>query len=146
MTTTTVLEVRYAETDMMGIMHHSRYYPWFEVARTDFIKEFGGSYSKMEEAGILMPLTETHAKYLGGLTYEEEAVVVCRLAEMGFAKCKFEYEVYRKSDNKLMTTGYTKHGFVDKDFVPVNLKKKAYDMWELLNSLVYSDEENEHEN
>lgn len=138
--TKTYLTVRYAETDRMGIVHHSRYYPWFEVARTDFIKEFGGSYSKMEEAGILMPLTESHARYFGGLTYEDEAVVLCRLAEMGVAKCRFEYEVYRKSDNKLMTTGYTKHGFVDKNFVPVNLKKKAYDMWKLLDSVVYSGE------
>lgn len=136
----TKITVRYSETDMMGIVYHSRYYPWFEVARTDFIKEFGGSYSKMEETGILMPLTETHAKYFAGLTYEEEAVVVCKLTEMGVAKCTFEYEVYRKSDNKLMTTGYTKHGFVDKNFVPINLKKKAYDMWKLLDSLVYSEE------
>lgn len=141
--TKTYITVRYAETDRMGIVHHSRYYPWFEVARTDFFKEFGGSYGRMEEEGILMPLTETHAKYLGGLTYEEEAVVVCRLTELGAATCKFEYEVFRKNDNKLMTTGYTKHGFVDKNFVPVNLKKKANGIWELLKSLLYSEEGDE---
>ena len=56
------LTVRYAETDMMGIVHHSRYYPWFEVARTDFIKSTGISYSEMEQQGILLPLTETGAK------------------------------------------------------------------------------------
>lgn len=132
----TYITVRYAETDMMGIVHHSRYYPWFEAARSDFIRQFGKSYRDMEAEGILMPLTETHAHYYGGLTYEDEAVVICRLSEMGVAKCKFEYEVYRCSDNKLMTTGYTKHGFVNRDFVPINLKKCAYDMWELLKGLV----------
>ena len=139
--TETHLTVRYAETDRMGIVHHSRYYPWFEVARTDFIKEFGGSYSQMEASGILMPLTETHAKYYAGLTYEEEAIVTCRLTEMGVSKCKFEYEVFRKSDNKLMTTGYTKHGFVDQNFKPVNLKKKACEMWAKLDSLLWREEE-----
>ena len=47
----THLTVRYAETDMMGIVHHSRYYPWFEVARTDFIKKIGMSYTEMEKNG-----------------------------------------------------------------------------------------------
>lgn len=136
----TFITVRYAETDMMGIVHHSRYYPWFEAARTDFIKKFGRSYREMEATGILMPLTETHAHYYAGLTYEDEAVVVCRLTEMGTAKCKFEYEVYRKSDNKLTTTGYTKHGFVDRNFRPINLKKTAYDMWAVLDGLVYEAE------
>ena len=59
----THLTVRYAETDMMGIVHHSRYYPWFEVARTDFIKKIGMSYTEMEKMGIMLPLTETAAKY-----------------------------------------------------------------------------------
>ena len=62
----THLTVRYAETDMMGIVHHSRYYPWFEVARTDFIKKIGMSYTEMEKMGIMLPLTETAAKYYYG--------------------------------------------------------------------------------
>ena len=138
--TKTYLSVRYAETDRMGIMHHSRYYPWFEVARGDFIKQFGGSYRELEESGILMPLTETHSKYIQGLKYDEEAVILCKLAELSVAKCKFEYEVYRISDNKLVNTGYTKHGCVDESFRPVNLKKKNPKVWELLESLVYSEE------
>ena len=138
--TKTYLSVRYAETDRMGIMHHSRYYPWFEVARGDFIKQFGGSYRELEESGILMPLTETHSKYIQGLKYDEEAVILCKLAELSVAKCKFEYEVYRISDNKLVNTGYTKHGFVDESFRPVNLKKKNPKVWELLENLVYSEE------
>ena len=58
----TRLTVRYAETDMMGVFHHSRYYPWFEQARTDFIKETGLTYSDMERMGILLPLIETGCK------------------------------------------------------------------------------------
>lgn len=134
--TKTHIRVRYAETDMMGIVHHSRYYPWFEAARSDFIRSAGVSYRDMEKAGILMPLTETHAHYYAGLTYEDEAVIICRLCEMGVAKCRFEYEVYRASDNKLMTTGYTRHGFVNRNFEPVNLKKADSKMWELLRGLV----------
>lgn len=56
MTTETNLIVRYAETDQMGIAHHSVYPIWFEAARTDFLKQAGMSYQSMERSGLLMPL------------------------------------------------------------------------------------------
>lgn len=126
----TYLTVRYAETDMMGIVHHSRYYPWFEVARTDFIKKTGMRYSDMEKMGIMIPLTETGAKYIYGLKYEDEVVVTCRMSKLTVARCEFEYAVYRLPDKTLMTTGITKHGFVDKNFKPINLKKTHPELWE----------------
>ena len=132
----TEITVRYAETDRMGIVHHSRYYPWFEAARGDFIKKFGIKYSEMEEMGILMPLTETHAKYIRGVTYEDEVIVTCKLVNLGVAKCTFEYEVIKKDDGMIVTKGSTVHGFVDKDFVPLNLKKKHYDIWKKMADLM----------
>ena len=130
------LTVRYSETDMMGIVHHSRYYPWFEVARTDFIKSTGISYGEMERQGILLPLTETGAKYISGLKYEDEVMITCRLDKLSAARCEFVYEVYRMSDNALVTTGITKHGFVNKDFRPVNLKEVNPQLWEKLQELI----------
>lgn len=91
----THLTVRYAETDMMGIVHHSRYYPWFEVARTDFIKKIGMSYTEMEKMGIMLPLTETAAKYYYGLKYEDEVLVTCKMTRLTVARCEFTYEVYK---------------------------------------------------
>lgn len=136
----TRLTVRYAETDMMGIVHHSRYYPWFEVARTEFIKNSGMSYSEMERNGILLPLTETGAKYHGGLRYEDEVLIKCKLIKLSVARCEFEYEVYKLPEMKLMTTGRTAHGFVNSEFVPINLKKLHPDLWEKLSDLVYKED------
>ena len=56
MITKSFVTARYAETDQMGVIHHSVYAVWYELARTDFIKKVGISYSKMEEMGILLPL------------------------------------------------------------------------------------------
>ncbi|MCC8160630.1 MAG: acyl-CoA thioesterase [Oscillospiraceae bacterium] len=134
------LTVRYAETDMMGIVHHSRYYPWFEVARTDFIKKSGMTYTKMENMGILLPLTETAAKYYHGLKYEDEAVVKCKLTKLSVARCEFGYEVYKLPEMKLMTEGKTGHGFVNREFAPINLKKRYPDVWEKLNALLYKED------
>ncbi len=132
----TKLVVRYAETDMMGIVHHSRYYPWFEVARTDFIKHSGLTYSQMEQMGVLMPLVETGAKYIHGLTYEDEIIVRAYLTELGVAKCSFGYDVIKLPEEKLMATGKTVHGFVDKEFKPMNLKKKFPEVFEALSKLL----------
>lgn len=131
----TYLTVRYAETDMMGIVHHSRYYPWFEQARTDFIKQTGISYRELEQQGILLPLIETGAKYLRSLTYEDQALITTRLVRLGAAKCEFHYRVYKLPQRELVCMGRTVHGFVNREFRPMNLKKERPDFWETLNLL-----------
>ncbi len=139
MSTITNLTVRYAETDMMGIVHHSRYYPWFEQARTEFIKQTGMKYSDLEKMGILLPVTETGARYLKGLTYEDEAAIETRMVKLSAARCEFEYRVYRMPERELCVTGRTAHGFVDAEFKPMNMKKKFPEIWEKWNALVEAD-------
>lgn len=131
----TRLTVRYAETDMMGIVHHSRYYPWFEVARTDWVKKSGYTYSEMERLGVLLPLTETQCKYHYGLKYEDEVLVTCRVSKLTVARIEFEYEVYRLPDMTKMSEGKTKHGFINAEFRPINLKKTYPDMWKAISDL-----------
>lgn len=134
-TSQTHITVRYSETDMMGIVHHSRYYPWFEQARTDFIKTTGITYSEMEKMGIMLPLTETNCKYLYGLTYEDEIIVTCTIERLTVARVDFVYEVFRLPEMKKMSEGRTKHGFIDNEFRPVNLKKNYPQLWEKLEKL-----------
>ena len=58
------ITVRYAETDMMGIVYHGSYLPWFEIGRTTLLKENGLSYRDLEAAGYLLPVLEVAVKYL----------------------------------------------------------------------------------
>ena len=132
MTGKTYLTVRYAETDMMGIVHHSRIKPWFEVARTEFIKNCGMKYSDMEKQGMLLPLTQTGAKYLHGLRYEDEVLIECRVSKLSVARCEFEYKVYKLPEMLLCTEGMTAHGFTDAQFRPINLKKKFPQIWDIM--------------
>lgn len=132
------LTVRYAETDMMGIVHHSRYFPWFEAARTELIKLTGTSYSEMERGGIMLPLSEAKAKYISGLRYEDIAVVTVKIEKLTVARCVFSYEVYRESADgtrELCATGETIHGITDTNLRPLNLKKRAPELWEKMNAL-----------
>ncbi len=127
MVTNTALTVRYCETDRMGIVHHSRYYPWFEVGRTAWIKALGYSYGQMEEDGVLLPLTETHCSYLLGAKYEDELVIQTRLTALSAARCTFSYTVLR--GDEVLAKGRTVHGFVNGDFKPMNLKKMHPALW-----------------
>ena len=58
----TQITVRYSETDMMGIVYHANYLPWFEIGRTQLLKEMGISYRKLEEEGFRLPVLEIAAK------------------------------------------------------------------------------------
>ena len=128
----TAIKVRYSETDRMGIVHHSRYFPWFEVGRSEFIAASGMTYSQVEEAGLLFPLIESGAKYIEGAVYEDELVIRTVLSGLGRARCRFEYEVIRIRDQKIIATGFTEHAFVDAAFRPVNAKKKFPEIWSIL--------------
>ena len=125
------IDVRYSETDKMGIVYHSRYFPWFEVARDNLCKSFGLNYVDMEKMGIMMPLTDCYCKFVKGATYGDTVLVYAKLNKLGVASCQFSYTVVREADNTILAEGNTKHGFVDMNFKPVNLKKKHRDIYDI---------------
>ena len=89
----TEIRVRYKETDRMGVVHHSNYYVWFELARTEFMRKQGLSYRQMEERGVMLPLRETHCKYLKGAQYDEEVIISAYVTDFTGARIVMEYEV-----------------------------------------------------
>ncbi|GMQ55990.1 thioesterase family protein [Vallitalea sediminicola] len=131
----TKLKVRYVETDQMGVVHHSKYYPWFELARGEFIKEVGMTYREMEEEGIMMPVLESWCKYIEGAKYEDEIIIKTWIEEMNPVKMVFNYHVVREIDNKIIAKGSTKHTFVNNNFKIVNIKKVKTEIWEKLENI-----------
>ncbi|GIM28800.1 thioesterase [Clostridium polyendosporum] len=131
----TKLKVRYVETDQMGIVHHSNYYAWFEVGRTEFIKESGISYKEMEAHNVLMPLVESRCKYIIGANYEDIVIIKTWIEELNGAKAVFSYEVIREEDNAQLAKGSTTHAFVNKEFKIINLKRKNPEIWSSIEKL-----------
>jgi acyl-CoA thioester hydrolase len=109
--------VRYAETDMMGIVYHANYLPWFEVGRTTLLKEIGVPYRKLEEEGFRLPVLEVSAKYIRQAVYDDTLEIVTTLKERPLLRIFLEYEVRR--DDELLAAGSTMHAFVDRDGKPV---------------------------
>lgn len=126
----TDIKVRYAETDAMAVVHHANYYIYFEVAREDLIRESGISYKDLEDKGIMMPLIETHCKYIEAAKYDDDLVVESSISELTPVKVRIEYVVRRKNDNTILATGNTLQTFVDSnEFKIVNLKRNNEDIW-----------------
>jgi len=109
--------VRYAETDMMGIVYHGSYLPWFEIGRTTLLKEHGIAYRDLEAAGFRLPVLEAAVKYLKPAFYDDTVTIVTTLAERPVVRIELTYEVRRDGD--LLATGRTVHAFIDREGRPV---------------------------
>ena len=133
MVTETKITVRYAETDQMGIVHHSVYPIWFEAARGDYVRQCGLGYDAIEEKGYMIPLHDLSCTYIRPCRYEETVTVVTRVCKSTPVKVEFAYEVYGEGETKPRVKGSTTHAWVRSDtFQMVNLKKEAPEIYEML--------------
>jgi acyl-CoA thioester hydrolase len=111
------VNVRYAETDMMGVVYHANYLPWFEVGRTTLLKELGLAYRQLEADGYRLPVLEVFAKYVRPALYDDMLTIVTTLTEKPLLRIRLEYEVRR--GDELLATGHTVHAFIDREGKPV---------------------------
>ncbi len=105
------IEVRYAETDQMGIVHHANYLVWFEQARTRLCSEAGFHYAEIEKKGYLLLVTGASLTYRGPSRYGDEVDVACWVDRLGSRGVTFAYSVMR--GEALVATGTTEHVWVD---------------------------------
>ena len=90
------VRVRYVETDQMGFAHHSNYFAWFEIGRTDFIRELGTSYAQLERDGLLLAIAEAQVRYHQPARYDELLRVETRLERVQSRSVTFAYEILRE--------------------------------------------------
>jgi acyl-CoA thioester hydrolase len=107
----TEIEVRYAETDQMGVVHHANYIVWFELARTRLCALSGYHYADIEKMGFLLMVTGVQLSYRRPARYGDAVKVVCWGDWLGSRGIRFAYEVYRGAD--LLVTGTTEHIWID---------------------------------
>lgn len=130
MMTKTQITVRYAETDQMGIVHHSVYPIWYEAARTEAIKKIGMNYSTLERNGVMLPLVELNCKYNVPAEYEDVLTIMVEIAKLTPARIVFHYQIFKDGIEKPINTGSTIHAWVGKDLKPINLKKQYPEIFE----------------
>lgn len=129
---TTYITPRYAETDQMGIIYHANYFIWFEVARTDFFKSIGYSYSRLEDEDIILPVTEVKCEYIRPARYGREVRVETEINVFKGVRFGLKYHIYDNETGELLAHGHTLHGFVNKALKPINIKKKNRTVYDII--------------
>ena len=119
------VRVRYAETDRMGVVYYANYFVWFEVGRTDLLRESGWSYREMEVDGFALPVIDASCAYRESAKYDDEIEVRTMGTMMSPVRVQFTYEIVRPADGAILATGSTVHATLDRRGRPCRLPERV---------------------
>ncbi len=107
-------KVRFVETDMMGVVHHSNYFRWFEMARVEYLRQAGVLLNDLMAEDIVFPITDVDCKYRQSARFDDYILIEAVLAEISKVKMVFIYRVLREHDGALLATGRTQNAFTNR--------------------------------
>ena len=107
----TEIRVRFAETDAQGVAHNANYLIWFEVARIDYLERYGVGYKSIQERGYEALTTESHARYLAPVYFDDRLTIHARCGDVRGARFRYDYVVERNGE--IVADGWTLHAVVD---------------------------------
>ncbi len=138
--TITKIVPRYAETDQMGIIHHSVYAVWYEQARTEMLNQIGMPYDELERKGIVSPIVELNCRYKRPAYYNREVEIRTRIVKVTPVKCVIRYDLYDTEGN-LINVGETTLGWLDLETrAIVSIQKALPEFYEKMLEMVESDQ------
>lgn len=106
------IRVRYGETDQMSYVYHGNYAQYFEMGRTEWLRELGITYKNMEESGIMLPVISLNINFLKPAKYDDLLSLKTTLVKKPSARIEFDYEI-RNEENELLTTANSTLVFVN---------------------------------
>ena len=124
-------KVQYYETDKMGVTHHSNYIRWMEEARVDLLEKAGYSYKKLEEIGIISPVTSVECKFVSSTTFDDTITVEAYVEEARNVKVKIAY-IMTDETGKIVCKGTSEHCFLDKDGQFIMISRDFPDFYEAM--------------
>lgn len=107
--------VIYGDTDQMGVAYYANYLKWFEIGRTELLRQIDIPYTAIEEKGLRFPVIEVSCRYFRPSRYDDLITIETSLISLGRATLTFSYRLLRKEkgDEVLIASGWTKHACVD---------------------------------
>jgi acyl-CoA thioester hydrolase len=131
------IEVRYNETDQMGIVYHANYVIWCELGRTQFLADAGFAYYELEDRNLLFPIREVHLEYLKPCKFGENITVHTQVKEFNSIKTTYYHEI--KCGDELRVKGTTTVVCVNKDtFRLTKIDKHAPDVYKAYQKILAS--------
>lgn len=110
---TAFYRVIYGDTDNMGVVYHANYLRWFEIGRSELFRSMGLPYKKIEQKGLILPVSEVGCKYLLPARYDDLIRINATLNTTFRAGMQFEYTIKSEDEKILHARGFTKHAFVN---------------------------------
>ncbi|MBK7379945.1 MAG: acyl-CoA thioesterase [Ignavibacteriales bacterium] len=102
----TELRVRYADTDQMGRVYNGKFFEYFEVGRTEMMREHNLPYKTIEANGYQMPVAEAHINYKSPAYYDEVLIIETRVEALPTVKVKIDHTIFSKERNEIVAEGY----------------------------------------
>ncbi len=110
------VRVLYGDTDAAGVVYNANYLRYFEIGRTELMREWVCTYSEIEKMGFVLPVTECWARYKAPAFYDDLLTIEASIAELSRLKCKFSYRICRTIEgsdrSKLLVKGYSVHAAI----------------------------------
>lgn len=119
------LRVRFEETDALQVVYYSKYLVWFEVGRINLLREIGLPYTIWAAQGVHTPVVQAHVDYKAPAHFDDEILVRTRIASVGRSSMKFESEVFRLPEMKLLCSGHTVHTMINGEGKSISVPKNA---------------------
>ncbi len=124
-----VIRVRFCDTDLMGIVHHAKYFEYFEAGRVEYMHRRGFGYLDCVNRGIHLPVVETSARYRKTVRFDQRIVVDTALTEVTRVTARFTYRLLRESlSGELVAEGATLLACVGDDHAPKRIPEDIADM------------------
>lgn len=137
------LRVRYQETDQMGVVYHVNYLNWFEIGRTEWVRQAGISYRDMEARGLMLPVTDVEASFKQPALYDDWITICTQVVEMSAIRVRFESRIMsgdlsatfgqryvgEEPQGTLLVRGSTRHVWVNKEWKPVRFDREAPELY-----------------
>ncbi|NNK14438.1 MAG: acyl-CoA thioesterase, partial [Desulfofustis sp.] len=124
---TTQYRVLYGDTDAGGVVYYANYLRYFELGRTELMRSHVCSYKEIEALGMILPVTETYARYKAPAFYDDLLTIETSIGELNKFRCKFNYRITRQDQNQsrptLLVKGYTVNAAVTREGKLVQLPK-----------------------
>ena len=131
----------------MGVVYHANYANWFELGRTELIRQMGMTYRGLEEKGFILPVTDLHMTFLKPARYDDVVAVFTRIASFTNVKLQFESQIRavpasqltcppdlptEEPTGELLVSGGTKHVWLDRNWKLTRIDRTAPDLFALI--------------
>ena len=117
------IKIYYKDVDQMGIVYYSRYYEYFEEARTELLSSIGLDVAEVEKGGITLPVISSHCDYKKGAKFEQNILVKASIESKPKSKLHIDYFVFIENEKDFIVSGYTEHAFVNNNGKAVRAPK-----------------------